>query len=61
MTYAPAREDGLKPWHVHCFQEPRIEAIAYAATRSEAERSQRPDRLYVTARRATTADVERLA
>lgn len=60
--YAPAREDGLKPWLVECFDWGRTRyRIVYAESASEAVYEwvgrKRPG-VYGSARRATPADME---
>ena len=61
--YAPAREDGVKPWAVKwsSWGETR-EYIVYAAKASEAAYAVKGRQMYVytEARRATPEDVERL-
>jgi hypothetical protein len=58
--YAPAREDGLKPWHVTVAEWGREwEQIVYAKTSGEAEYVAKNRSLcrYPKARRATPADL----
>lgn len=61
--YAPARKDGLKPWHVTVREwgRPR-ERIEWADSRAQAEYQVKGRLRYVSAkaRRATPDDMERL-
>lgn len=62
--YAPAREDGLKPWCVELREwGERRERIEWAPSRSQAEYQVKGRMRYVSAkaRRATPEDVERLS
>lgn len=62
--YAPAREDGLKPWAVEISEwGKRRTQVVYAENRSAAEYEAKGRMRYVhaKARRATPDDMERLA
>lgn len=62
--FAPAREDGLKPWVVVRSEWGRkTTKIVYAETRASAEYQEKGRQLYVSAhgRRATPADMEAFA
>jgi hypothetical protein len=62
--YAPARDDGLKPWVVERSEWGRkVDRLVYAKTRRDAEYEVKGRERYVSARgrRATPEDVERLS